>query len=134
MRTLIRIAAALAVVAAAPMAHAATDTPTKSKDGSSCFATNSWQSWTTTDNGDALLLRVNLRDFYKVGLTPGTHARKGPGEFLVNQVRGSNWICSHLDLDLTISDNLGFKQPLIATSLRKLTPEEVAAIPKKQLP
>lgn len=132
MRTLIRIAAALAVIAAAPLAHAA-DTPTKSKGGN-CFATNSWQSWTTTDNGDALLLRVNLRDYYKVGLTPGSRARKGPGEFLVNQVRGSNWICSHLDLDLTISDNLGFKQPLIATSLRKLTPQEVAAIPKKDLP
>ena len=109
------------------------DTATKSK-GNSCFATNSWQSWTTTDNGDALLLRVNLRDYYKVDLTPGTRARKGPGEFLVNQVRGSNWICSHLDLDLTISDNLGFKQPLIATSLHKLTPAEVAAIPKKELP
>jgi len=133
MRTLIRIAAALAVISTAPLAHAAADTPAKSKD-SNCFATNTWNGWTTTDNGDALILRVGLRDYYKVGLTPGTHARKGPNQFLVNQVRGSNWICSHLDLDLMISDNLGFRQPLIATSLRRLTPEEVAAIPKKDLP
>jgi len=132
MRTLIRIAAALAIIATAPLAHAA-DTPAKSKSGP-CFATNTWRSWTTTDNGDALLLRVGLRDIYKVGLTPGTRARKGPNQFLVNQVRGSNWICSHLDLDLMISDNLGFRQPLIATSLRKLTPQEVAAIPKRDLP
>lgn len=130
--TTIAAMAVLAALAVAPLAHAATDA--KEKKSSSCFATNTWQGWTTTDNGDALLLRVNLRDYYKVGLTPGTRARKGPDQFLVNQVRGSNWICSHLDLDLSISDSLGFKQPLIATSLRKLTPAEVAAIPKKDLP
>jgi hypothetical protein len=52
----------------------------------------------------------------------------------VSRIRGSNWICSPLDLDLTLSDHLGFREPLIARSLRKLTPEEVAAIPRKDLP
>ncbi|CAN7202354.1 hypothetical protein LJR219_000552 [Phenylobacterium sp. LjRoot219] len=132
MQTLIRVAAALAILAAAPVAHAATDAT--AKKSSNCFASNNWNGWTTADKGDALYLRVGLRDYYKVELTPGTHARKGADQFLINEVRGSSWICSHLDLDLAISDSLGFRQPLIATSLRKLTPAEVAAIPKKDLP
>jgi hypothetical protein len=129
--TTIRLIAALTALAVAPLAHAATEAPTKS---SSCFASNNWNGWTVAPGGDALYLKVGLRDYYRVDLTPGTRARKGANEFLVNEVRGSNWICSHLDLDLMISDNLGFKQPLIATSLRRLTPAEVAAIPKKDLP
>jgi hypothetical protein len=69
-----------------------------------------------------------------VDLTKGTHVRRDADRFLINRVRGSNWICSPLDLDLTLSDHHGFQEPLIARALRKLTPEEVAAIPKKDLP
>jgi hypothetical protein len=69
-----------------------------------------------------------------VDLTPGSHVRKYPDYFLINRLRGSNWICGPLDLDLSVSDHQGFRQPLIARSLRKLTPAEVAAIPRKDLP
>jgi hypothetical protein len=99
-----------------------------------CFLSNNWEGWSAPGDGDALLLRVGLHDIYRVDLTPGSHARRGPGEFLVNRIRGSNWICSHLDLDLTISDPQGFRSALIARSLRKLTLAEVSAIPKKDLP
>ena len=37
-------------------------------------------------------------------------------------------------LDLAIADNNGFREPLIATSLTKLTPDEVKAIPPKYRP
>ena len=101
---------------------------------SGCFATNQWRGWSASPSGDALYLRVNNSDVYQVDLTPGSHARHTPGYFLVNNVRGSNWICSALDLNLAISDDLGFRQPLIARSMRKLTPAEVAAIPPKHRP
>jgi hypothetical protein len=128
------LAATVAVLALAPLAHAATDTAAPPHKGSGCFATNTWESWSTTNNGDALLLRINNRDIYRVDLTPGTHASKGADRFLINQVRGSGWICSALDLDLTLSDHMGFRQPLIATKMRKLTPTEIAAIPRKEMP
>ncbi len=104
------------------------------RPGDNCFLGNSWEGWSAPGNGDALYLRVNMHDIYRVDLVPGTHVRKDPGRFLVNRVRGPDWICSPLDLDLTLSDHHGFQQPLIARSLRKLTPEEVAAIPRKDLP
>lgn len=142
MRTqVIGLAATVAALALAPLAYgapaAAANAQTSSAPahkGSNCFASNTWQGWSTTANGDALLLRINNRDVYRVDLTPGSHASKGADRFLVNQVRGSNWICSALDLDLTLSDHMGFRQPLIATSMRKLTPAEIAAIPRKELP
>ena len=134
MRTkVIGLAATVAALALAPLAHAATE-PASAKTGNSCFASNTWDGWKTTNNGDALLLRINNRDIYRVDLTPGTHAYRGADQFLVNRVRGSNFICSALDLDLTLADHNGFRQPLIATSLRKLSPAEVAAIPRKDLP
>jgi hypothetical protein len=134
MRTkVIGLAATVAALALAPLAHSATG-PAPAKTGGSCFASNTWEGWTTTNNGDALLLRINNRDIYRVDLTPGTHAYKGADQFLVNRVRGSNFICSALDLDLTLADHIGFRQPLIATSMRKLSPAEIAAIPRKDLP
>jgi hypothetical protein len=133
MRThLIGLVAAIAALGlAAPEARASTEAPAKS---TSCFTSSSWNGWSTAAGGDALYLRVNLKDVYRVDLTPGTHARRYGDQFLVNNVRGSNWICSPLDLDLAISDHHGFRQPLIARGLRKLSAEEIAAIPRKELP
>ena len=124
------LAAALFTAASTTVATAAPDRHPER----ACFASNSWQGWSAPRDGDALYLRVGVHDIYRVELTPGTRVRHDGDRFLVNQVRGSNWICSHLDLDLTLSDHHGFREPLIARSLRKLTPAEVAAIPRKDLP
>ena len=78
------------------------------------FITNSWQGWSAPGNGDVLLLKVNLHEVYRVDLTPGTHVYRAGDRFLVNRVRGSDWICSALDLDLTLTDNRGYREPLIA--------------------
>jgi hypothetical protein len=123
------LAAALLATAGAAAAAAPDQT---AKDA--CFLSNSWKGWTAPGDGDFLYLRINLNDIYRVDLTPGTHVRKGADNFLVSEVRGSNWICTPLDLDLQLSDHNGFRQPLIARSLRKRTPAEIAAIPRKDLP
>jgi hypothetical protein len=49
-------------------------------------------------------------------------------------VEGSSSICGPLDLQLALSDGHGFYMPLIASSLVKLTPEQIAALPRKDLP
>ena len=122
------VAAALALAAAA--AQAAAPEPREH-----CFPSGgSWSSWSAPGNGDVLLLRVHINDIYRVDLSPGSHAYKSPGYYLVNVVRGSGWICSAIDLDLSLNSDYGFRRPLIAVSMRKLTPAEVAAIPRKDLP
>ncbi len=124
---------AMALVAAALAATTASAAPDQ-KSHNACFASNTWQGWSAPGDGDVLYLRVGMHDIYRVDLTPGTHVHKGGDRFLVNRMRGSDWICSALDLDLTLSDHQGFREPLIARSLRKLTPEEAAAIPRKDRP
>jgi hypothetical protein len=98
-----------------------------------CFFSNQWRGW-SAPTPDTLLIRVGLTDVYRVELAPGARVRDNNGDFLVNRLVGSNTICSALDLNLYLSDDLGFKRPLIARSLTKLTPEEVAAIPREHLP
>ena len=122
-------AALLVAMLGATGARAATDTAPP-RD---CFLSKNWDGWSAPGEGDVLYLRVR-HDLFRVELTPGSHVRKDPDSFLINRVRHSAWICSPLDLDLALSDHQGFRQPLIARSLRKLTPAEVAAIPQKDLP
>jgi hypothetical protein len=125
-------------LAAATLALALATTPSSAaapEKHPDCFpADGSWQSWSAADNGDVLYLRVFINDIYRVDLTPGSHAYRRPDYFLVNEVRGSNWICRAVDLDLTMASSYGYRRPLIAVSMRKLTPAEVAAIPREDLP
>ena len=99
-----------------------------------CFFSSNWSGWSAPGDGDTLLLRVRPNDVYRVELAPGTHVHRTGDRFLVNELRGGSWVCSALDLDLTLSDHQGFSQPLIARSLTKLSAEEVAAIPRADLP
>jgi hypothetical protein len=122
--------ALVAALLAATGANAAAD-PKAPRD---CFRSVDWEGWSAPAGGDMLLLRVHLHDVYRVDLLPGSHVRKDGDRFLVNRVRGSSWICSPLDLDLTISDHHGFQEPLFPRAIRKLTAAEVAAIPRKDLP
>lgn len=125
--------AALPLTLAVALGASAHATPAGG-DGN-CFPANgSWQSWSTAEDGDVLYFRVHINDIYRVQLTKGSHAYKSPGYFLVNEVRGSGWICSAIDLDLTLASDYGFRKPLIAVSMRKLTPEEAAAIPRNERP
>jgi hypothetical protein len=99
-----------------------------------CFLSRDWQGWSAPGDSNVILLKVRMHDVWRLELTPGTHVHKYPDYMLVNRIRGSSWLCSPLDFDLMLSDHHGFRQPLIVTKVSKLTPAEVAAIPKKDLP
>ncbi len=120
--------ATTAVMAAAPAASA--------KDASgrtSCFFSTEWRGW-SSPSPNVIYLDVGRHRVYRVDVLGGGSRLKSGGNYLVSQLRGSNSICSHLDLDLAVADTNGFQMPLIAQKLTLLTPEEVAAIPRKDLP
>jgi len=114
-----------------------------------CFFITQWQGW-KAPNPNTLYLGVNMHDVYRVDLSAGSPELMWPAVHLISDVRGSNSICSAIDLQLSVAqDNggsgfrtngvgfangSGFRVPLIARKLTKLTPEEVAAIPKKYRP
>jgi hypothetical protein len=107
--------------------------PAKPAAHDSCFFSSSWQGW-HAPNDNTIYLRVNVRDIYRVDLSSGSSLLTWPDAHLINVMRGSNAICSPLDLDLRVADTGGMRDFVIAKSITKLTPEEVALIPKKDLP
>ena len=54
-------------------------------------------------------------------------------DYYVLNVRGSDMVCSPVDVDLSAGPP-GFKTPCIVDRLTQLTPAEVAALPKKEKP
>ena len=98
-----------------------------------CFLSIQWRS-SSSPSPDVLYLRVNVNDIYKVTLSAGSSQLQNPSTHLASIVRGSSLICSANDLDLKVVDSNGFATPLIAVSLTQLTPDEIAAIPKKYRP
>ena len=100
---------------------------------SDCFSSTQWRGWSSPTD-DVIYLRVGTNDVYRVDLLPGAGRLDRGGRFLISEVRGSNRICSANDLDLAIADSVGFRTPLFPRTLRKLTTEEVAALPPGDRP
>ncbi|HZL00891.1 MAG TPA: hypothetical protein VFC47_13450 [Caulobacteraceae bacterium] len=98
-----------------------------------CFFINQWQGW-KAPSPDVLYLKVNMNEVYRVELSAGSPELQWPDAHLISVSRGSDSVCSPLDLDLAVADLGGIREHLIARSLTKLTPEEVAAIPPKYRP
>ena len=99
-----------------------------------CFSSTEWNGWSSPAD-DVIYLRVRNNDFYRVDLVPGSGRRlDSGGQFIISETRGSGRICTANDLDLAMADSLGFRTPLFPRTLRKLTPEEVAALPPGDRP
>lgn len=123
--------AAVAALGMAGAAQAAAPSP-DAKPKSACFFTRNWDGWRSPDE-KTIYLRVNVRDIYKVDLAGGSSLLKWPDSHLINEVRGTDSVCNPIDLDLKVSNDQ-FVEPLFVKAITKLTPEQVAAIPKKYLP
>jgi len=138
---------AAALIGIAGQASAATDNPS-----APCFFITQWQGWKAPDD-KTLYLGINLHDVYRVDLSAGSPQLMWPNVHLISEVRGSDSICSAIDLQLYVAEDngagfrngvgfngvgfgtgSGFRVPLIARKLTKLTPAEVAAIPPKYRP
>lgn len=122
---------AVAALALGLAGAASADAPAR-KPASACFFSRDWSGWRSPDE-NTIYLRVNVNDIYKVDLSAGSNMLLWPDSHLVNEVRGPDTICSPLDLDLKVVED-GVVEPLIVKAITRLTPDQVAAIPKKFLP
>jgi hypothetical protein len=108
------------------LAGAASAAPSQTNN---CFLSSNWNGWHAPDD-KTLYLRVSQHD-----LNSPSAMLNWPSSHLVNVVRGSNYICSPLDLDLSVVENNGGPRDfLFVKAITKLTPDEVAVIPRKDLP
>jgi len=127
---------AMASLIALSAMGAATAEPAKTKapdPHTPCFFLNEWQGW-KAPNDHTLYLAVNFHEVYQVDLAAGSSMLQEPDARLINRAFGSNDVCSTLDLQLSVADLGGIREPLFPSRITKLTPEQVAAIPKKYRP
>ena len=104
----------------------------KSDAGRSCFYAKNVSSWSAAGR-ETLNLRVGVNDYYQVkllGVCPDIDWTQTIGL----ESRGSDWICSGLDVTVIVPRTTIGPQRCQATSLHKLTAAEVAALPKKEKP
>jgi len=103
------------------------------KPGQQCFYANDWGNWRAADE-HTMYIRVGLRRVFRLDFASSCHTMTWPGVHLITTFRGSSSICSPLDIDLKVADDHGIPEPCIVSGLSELTPDQIAAMPKKDLP
>jgi len=100
-----------------------------------CFFAREWQGW-HAPNAHTMYIRVNMHQIYKVDFASNCQELTWPDAHLITTFRGGDSVCSPLDLDIKVSEGGpgGFPEPCIASGISELTPDQIAAIPKKDLP
>jgi hypothetical protein len=125
--------AALAAVALAGVFGGACAAPSSPKGPPpTCFRNRDVWSWAAPDKR-TVNLRVNLHDYYQLKLTIDCGNIDWRNLSIGLQSHGSDWICSGTDVTIIAPGPIGPNR-CIGTDLRKLTPEEVAALPKNAKP
>jgi hypothetical protein len=126
--------AAAAALAAATLAFTATSGSAAAPTQANCFLANEWRGW-KSPSPNVIYLRVGGSEVWRLELSAGSSQLQAPGVHLVSQVRGSDWVCSPLDLDLTLADDSGsMREPLFVKSIAQLSPQEAEAIPRQFQP
>jgi hypothetical protein len=133
-RTLPAALLGLAVVTAASAAAARpSQAYPKGDDNAPCFFIRQWQGWKAPDL-HTLYLGVNFKQVYKVTLSDNYRLLHDPLARLIFRRSAPSSICSALDLQLDVSVPPNIQEGLVATSMVKLTPEQVKAIPPDLIP
>lgn len=126
-----RLAAVLALIAAAAALGACSSTKTASNGPRQCFNVNSISNYAAVDR-KTVNLRVGVSDYYQVtmlGVCPDINWTQK----VAFQATAGSQVCDGLDLTVHVPGPTG-PQECAADTIRKLTPEEVAALPKGQKP
>jgi len=108
--------------------------PPPTQNTRSCFYVNEFDSWKAPD-ANTIFIRTNINRYYRLDMSGSCPALLWPNTHLIMNVRGPNTICSAVDWDLKVSQ--GFHDipvPCIVKLMTPMTPDEVAAIPKKFKP
>lgn len=125
------LAAVLATAVAGPTFAQAPAAPAPNQ-GRDCFYGGSVNGFRAVDNS-TVLLSIGTKQVYEVKLmSPSIDVKWANGIALVSR-GGGNFICSALDADLVVPGISGPERYPV-TSIRHLTPEQVAALPARDRP
>ncbi|MBV8681980.1 MAG: hypothetical protein JO111_03835 [Caulobacteraceae bacterium] len=125
--------ALLALAAVAAAGGAAAGPHQTGPDNAPCFLLRQWQG-VTWPNEHTLYLGVNYKQVYEVTLDSNYRQLNDPLARVIFRTSAPSSICSARDLQLDVRVPPNIQEGLVATSMVKLTPEQVKAIPPKYIP
>lgn len=133
-------AAALLAACASPQTYGAADAGRASADvagvaaATSCFRMNDIRAHRVADSR-TLYVDVGGRDTYRFDMSGSCLAGASREETLITEsTGGSGLICRPLDLDLKVRLGGGMVSPCIISGITRLSPAEVAALPRELRP
>lgn len=99
----------------------------------SCFLARDMRNHTVFDS-HTLLIDVGGHSVWRIGMSGACLAGAMSSDPIVTRrPPGSEQVCRPIDLDIAVSKG-GFSSPCIVKSITRLTPAEVAALPRKMRP
>ena len=97
-----------------------------------CFYTHNIDGYSAVDNR-TLLMRVSGRNIYRVELMNACPGLTFRHTMILQTASGGGSVCGAIDLTLAFTDH-GITESCPVHDIRKLSPDEVVAIPKRDLP
>jgi hypothetical protein len=131
MKTPLPLAAAAALLALSAMAASAADKPPKASTHNDCFWTRNVDGFAAPDE-HTLNVRVGVRQVYQFQMFGPCPDIDWNQRIALISRSGSN-ICSGMDAEVVTHSPIG-PQRCAVRSMRKLTPEEIAALPPRAKP
>jgi hypothetical protein len=131
---LLAIVAGSASVTGQPQTSAGQPKPQALPMAQQCFYEIDFENWKAPDP-QTMYIRVRGNRYFLVQLANKCYNLMVPAARLITLFHGSDLICSAVDWDLKVSTGMhDIPEPCIVSSMRPLSPAEVAAIPKKYKP
>jgi hypothetical protein len=127
--------AALALAGVAAVSAAQAQTPPAKPAASNqrqCFLSRDVNGFNAPDD-HTVYIRVGVNEIWRLDLMMDCLDLTFRQELGLESTPGDPWVCSPLDAQI-IYRQTGIPQRCPVTALHKLTPAEVAALPKKDLP
>ncbi len=129
-----RRTAAIVGLALSVFGLAAADAQTPKTSASQCFVARDWSGWKASPDEKTLYIRASGRRIFRIDFAAPCNGAASGFSHLIVRHRGSSWICSPLDLDLSVSQGHGFRSRCFVSQLTALSPEEAAALPRNLRP
>ena len=108
--------------------------PVEAPGRNHCFFVTQFENWHAPDN-KTIFIRASVSRYFRLDLAQTCPELLWPESHLIMNVHGPDTICSPIDWDLKVSTDVhGMAAPCIVKSMTELSPDEVAAIPKKFKP
>jgi hypothetical protein len=126
----LRIAAGLAAAAGALAVTTASPTALARPGGDSCFRLSHLDNSRLADDNRVLYLRVYGHQYYRMDFS-GSCNNSGNEPLVLHPVDNNDLICHAIDVNVSVRST---HEGCIPTSLRRLSPDEVAQIPPKDRP